>query len=104
MTKLLISLTIGVLAGIIDVIPMIIGKLDKFACASAFVHWMVMGVIISYIDVPFSPWLKGLIIAEVSAFPVVILVAKEDPMAIAPILIMSAILGVLVGFITGKFA
>lgn len=104
MTKLFISLLIGFFAGVIDVVPMIIQKLDKFACASAFVHWVIMGIIISYVQLPLSPWLKGLVIAELSALPVVILVAKEDPIAIAPILIMSAILGIVVGVATSKFA
>ncbi len=104
MSKLLISILIGLLAGIIDVVPMLVQKLDKFACASAFVHWIIMGVIISYINLPLPPWLKGLVVAELSAIPVIILVAKEDPLAIIPIVIMSAILGVAVGISTAKFA
>lgn len=104
MSKLFISIFIGVLAGIIDVVPMLIQKLDKYACASAFVHWIIMGVIISYIDLPMSPWLKGLVVAEISAIPVLILVAKEEPVSIIPIVVMSAILGVIVGISTAKFS
>ncbi len=104
MHKLLISLLIGIVAGIIDVIPMIIQKIDKHANISAFVHWVILGIIISYIKIPFAPWLKGLIIAELSALPIVILVAKDDIKSIIPILIMSAILGILVGITTTKFA
>lgn len=104
MSKLFISLAIGILAGIVDVVPMIIQKLDKFACWSAFVHWVIMGIIISYINIPLSPWLKGLLIAVVSALPVIILVSKEEPFSIIPILIMSAILGALVGILTSKFS
>jgi uncharacterized membrane protein len=44
MQKLLISLFIGIIAGIIDVIPMIVQKLDKYANMSAFIHWIIMGV------------------------------------------------------------
>jgi len=104
MSKLIISIGIGVAAGIIDVIPMLIQKIDKHACISAFIHWVVMGIIISYIQISFSPWLKGLIIAELSAIPVIIIVAKEDKKAIIPILAMSAILGVMVGMATAKLA
>ncbi len=104
MSKLLFSLAIGIIAGIIDVIPMIIQKIDKYANISAFVHWVVLGIIISYIKIPFSPWLKGLIIAELSALPIVILVAKTDIKSIIPILIISAILGIFVGITTTKFA
>lgn len=104
MQKLLISLLIGIIAGIIDVIPMIIQKLDRYANMSAFIHWVDMGIIISYIQIPFSPWLKGLIIAELSVMPIVLIVAKEDKKGIIPILVMSAILGVLVGISTAKYA
>lgn len=104
MSKLLISLGIGVIAGIIDIIPMIIQKLDKYANISAFIHWVVLGFIISYIQLPLAPWLKGFIIAELSALPIIVIVLKDDPKAIVPILIMSAILGVSVGIATAKFA
>lgn len=103
MSKLLISILIGVLAAIIDVVPMILQKLDKFACWSAFTHWIIMGIIISYINIPFSPWLKGLVIAEISAIPVMILVVKDEPFSILPISIMSAVLGIAVGISTAKF-
>ncbi|MCP4051178.1 MAG: hypothetical protein GY730_10795 [bacterium] len=103
MSKLIISLLIGVIAGIIDVIPMLIQKLDKYACISAFIHWMVLGIIISYIDLPMSNWLKGIIIAVLSALPIIVIVAKDDPKSILPILIMSIVLGAFVGITTGKF-
>lgn len=104
MIKLFVSIGIGAVAGIIDVVPMMIQKLDKFSNWSAFVHWVVLGVIISYLQVPLSPWLKGLVVAEISALPIVILVAKTDCKSIAPMVVMSAILGVAVGIVTGKFA
>ena len=104
MAKFFISLGIGSIAGIIDLIPMIIQKLDRFSNWSAFVHWLVLGIIISYIQIPMSPWLKGLVVAEMSSFPIIILVMKDDPKSIIPILVMSAILGVAVGISTSKFA
>ena len=104
MTRLLVSLLIGVVAGIIDVIPMVIQKMDKYANWSAFVHWVVLGIFISYIQMPMAPWLKGLLVAELAALPIVIIVSKEDKKAWIPILIMSAILGALVGIAAAKFA
>ena len=83
---------------------MIIQKLDKHANWSAFIHWVVMGIIISYIQIPLSPWLKGLLIAELSIISVIIIISKEDKNAIIPIIAMSAILGILVGISTAKFA
>ena len=104
MSKFLISIIIGIVAGIIDVIPMIIQKLDKYAITSAFVHWVVLGVIISYIQLPLFPWLKGILVAEITVLPIIIIVLKNDHKAMMPIIIMSAILGALVGISTTKYA
>ena len=103
MNNILIALTIGIIAGTIDVIPMIIQKLDKFANASAFVHWVVLGLIIPFVDWNIQAWLTGLIIGLISAVPVIIIVYKYDKKAIIPILIMSAILGIGVGWAGGYF-
>jgi hypothetical protein len=104
MTKLFVSIGIGGVAGVIDIIPMLMQKLDKFSNWSAFIHWVVLGVMISYIQVSLAPWLKGLVIAEISALPIIILVAKTDRKSVVPMVVMSAILGVAVGIATGKFA
>lgn len=104
MPKLIAALLIGIAAGIIDIIPMIIQKLNKYAIWSAFAHWVVLGFIISYIELPVSPWLKGLIVGAISSIPILILVSEEDKKAIPPILIMSIILGAAVGIASAKFA
>ena len=36
MNKIFVALIIGIIAGTIDVIPMIIQRIDKYACISAF--------------------------------------------------------------------
>ncbi len=101
MEKILIALLIGIIAGIIDVIPMIIQKMDKIANWSAFSHWVVLGLIIPFVSWNIQGWLKGLIIAEISAIPILLIVGTEDKKAIIPISIMSAILGIGIG-VAGK--
>jgi hypothetical protein len=103
MCKILIALIIGTIAGTIDVVPMIIQRIDKYACISAFVQWMVLGLIIPYVNWNIQPWLKGLIIAELAAIPVMVLVFAKEPKSIFPIAIFSAILGVLVGIAGARF-
>jgi hypothetical protein len=104
MQKLFSAIAIGVLAGVIDVIPMIVQKIDKTSCLSAFVHWVVLGVVISYISAPMPDWAKGGIVGFFSALSIVILVAQADPKSIPPILITSIVLGGVVGILSGKFA
>lgn len=103
MGKLLISLTIGVIAGIIDIIPMFYQKLDRYAIISAFIQWVIAAFIITHIQFGVGGWLKGLIIAVLMALPIITLVMKADVKSVIPILAMSVILGSLVGFAADRF-
>lgn len=103
MGKFLAALTIGVIAGIIDIVPMIFQKLDKFSIISAFVQWIVVAFVITHIHFGVEGWLKGLIVAIVMALPIVILVLKTDAKSVLPILAMSAVLGSLVGFVAERY-
>jgi hypothetical protein len=94
MEKYLIALAIGVTAGIIDVVPMVIKKLNKTANLSAFVHWLFLGFVIPFVQWDIDPWLKGLIIGELATLPVMIIVFDQDKKSIIPMSIMSAILGI----------
>ncbi len=104
MRKLLTSIVIGLIAGIIDIIPMIVQNLDWYANVSALVHWIILGIIISYVSFDMRGWLKGLIIAILSSLPITILVLKDDPKNVIPITIMSIILGSAVGIAGDRFA
>ena len=103
MEKIIMALIIGVAAGVIDVIPMILQKMDKRANLSAFFHWVVLGLIIPFVSWDIAPWLKGLIIAELTAVPILFIVVEEDKKAIIPITVMSAVLGICVGIAGAHF-
>ena len=103
MHHLFIALSIGIVAGVIDVIPMILQKMDKSANLSAFTHWVVLGLIIPFVSWNMVPYLKGLIIAEISAVPILLLVVPKDKKALVPITLMSAILGMGVGWAGAYF-
>ena len=104
MSRLLISVLIGVIAGVVDVLPMLAQKLSKHACLSAFVHWIVLGVLISYVQLPMPAWTNGVVIAVLACLPVAILVSEKDPKSLGPILFMSVVLGAAVGFATARYA
>jgi hypothetical protein len=82
---------------------MIIQKMDKYANLSAFVHWVVLGLIIPFVSWNIAPWPKGLIIAEISAVPILLMVAPKDKKAVIPISIMPAVLGVGIGIAGAYF-
>jgi hypothetical protein len=103
MKKVMTALSLGIAAGIVDVLPMIIQGLNGYACLSAFVHWMVLGVLIPFVNWNIQPWAKGLIIAELTAVPVMIIVSENEPLSVVPMIILSAVLGALVGWAGNRF-
>jgi len=98
MDTLLLSAIIGVVAGIIDIVPMIIQKLDKRASISAFLQYFFVSIIIVNIDLPHVVWwLQGGLISMAFALPVVVIVSMQDKKAVPIIFTMAAILGTLIG-------
>ena len=103
MNNIFIALIIGIIAGAIDVTPMIIQKMDKTAVWSAFIHWVVLGLIIPFVNWDLQPWLKGLIIGELATIPILIIVLPKDKKALIPIMTFSAILGIAVAIAGSAF-
>jgi hypothetical protein len=103
MNDFLIAILIGLVAGLIDVTPMIIMKLEKVANVSAFVHYFVLGLIIPFVGWDLAPWLKGMMISFLSALPVMILIYPKDKKAIIPMIMFALILGAGIGIAGAKF-
>ena len=102
MRKIKIGIILGVIAGIIDVILMIIQKLTWDANLSAFSMWIIVGFLISIVDLKINSIFKGVLIAFVVLIPTAILIGSKEPISLIPILIMTTILGGLLGFTINK--
>lgn len=102
MSKILLGIVLGCIAGVIDVIPMIMQKLSWSANISAFCLWVVAGFLIATSSLEINNILKGLLIAFLILLPTLVLIASKDIKSIIPIIIMTAILGSLLGYFIGK--
>ena len=102
MNPILIGILLGIAAGIIDVIPMIIKKLTWDANISAFTMWVVVGFFIVAIDLNIQPIVEGILIALLTLLPCAILIGWKEPKSLIPILVMTIILGGALGFIIPK--
>ncbi|MFH1824328.1 MAG: hypothetical protein ABH873_03775 [Candidatus Firestonebacteria bacterium] len=100
--KILIGILLGIIAGVIDVIPMILQKLTWDANLSAFTLWVIAGFMISTSNLKVKGAWKGLIIAILLLIPVGILVIWKEPMSLIPMSIMTIILGILLGYFIDK--
>lgn len=103
MNDFLIVIIIGIVAGLIDIIPMIIQKLDKRETISAFVHYFTLGLIIPFVSWEVAPWIKGIVIALLTAIPLMIIVYHKDKKAVIPMIAFSLILGAGIGIAGAKF-
>ena len=97
--KIITGLAIGLVAGIIDVIPMIIQKLTWDANLSAFSMWIIIGLFLSITSFKIKGILKGLIISFSVLLPNLFIIGWNEPLSLIPIIIMTLILGSLSGFI-----
>lgn len=103
MNNFLIAVLIGIAAGLIDVIPMIIMKLEKAANISAFTHYFILGLIIPFVDWGMSGWITGIIISFLSSLPFMIIVYPSDKKSIIPMFIFSIVLGAGIGWAGATF-
>lgn len=97
MKEFLFTLLIGIVAGTIDILPMIKMKLDKYSIISAFTFYLILPLIVLNIDLfGIVWWLKGGIVGVALALPTIILVAKDEKNSVPPMIIMSILLGTLI--------
>lgn len=101
--KIKIGILFGIVAGIIDVIPMIIQDLTWDANLSAFFMWIIIGFLIAASSIKINSILKGILISFLVLIPAAILIAWIEPLNLIPIIIMTLILGSLLGFCIERF-
>jgi hypothetical protein len=97
--KINTGLLIGLIAGILDIIPMIIKGLTWDANLSAFSMWIVVGIFLSLIKIKINGIFKGLIISFLVLLPNLFIIGWKEPFSLVPILIMTFILGSLSGLL-----
>ena len=103
MKKIRLGLLLGLVAGIIDVVPMILMGLTWDANFSVFAFWVVAGFFISATDMRLRGALKGLVISLVLLVPLAFLIGWHDPVSLLPILAMNVVLGSSLGFLIDKY-
>ena len=101
--KIFFGTIFGVIAGIIDIIPMMIQNLPIYSILSAFSMWVILGFIINTSALKINGMLKGLLLSFLVILPTAILIAQAEPISLIPISIMTVLLGALLGFISDKF-
>jgi hypothetical protein len=92
MNIILLGLVLGVVAGVIDIIPMLAMKLPLIAELSAFSMWVVIGFFIASADFGINGIAKGVIVALLVLLPNFFLIGENKPAKLVPVLIMTVVL------------
>ncbi|MFA6250410.1 MAG: hypothetical protein WC686_02775 [Candidatus Shapirobacteria bacterium] len=103
MRKIKQGITFGVLAGLVDLVPMIIQGLTWDANLSAFLLWVVSGFLIASSNLPLKGPVKGVVISFLVLIPSAILIGWQEPISLVPIFIVTLILGSGLGYCIDKF-
>lgn len=97
MDKLIFSVIVGLVAGIIDIIPMIVRKLPRHSIFSAFFHYLFVSIIILNVDIPHMVWwLEGGIVGLALTIPMLIQIGGPDKKSLPIIMFNAIVLGTLV--------
>lgn len=102
--NIVIGLLLGAVAGVLDVIPMILQRLTWDANLSAFFLWVVAGFMLATSNLRLHPVLKGIVISFMCLLPSVFIIGWREPLALVPVGVMTLILGALLGFAYGKLS
>ncbi len=99
MNKLVSGTVAGLIFGVVDVLVMIPLPIENklTAMTASFVNRFAIGFLVANIDLPVSPWLKGVLIGLVLSLPDALITKSY-----APILGIGIVGGLLIGMVIGK--
>lgn len=102
--NIVVGILLGAIAGILDLIPMLLQGLTWDANLLAFFLWVVSGFMLATSNLRINPILKGIVIPFVCLLPSAFIIGWNNPFSLLPITVMTLILGSLLGFTYNKFA
>lgn len=93
------AMLLGVVAGGVDVLPMLLRGVAWRDAAVPFVHWVVTAVMIASVPWPLHPALRGALVALLLALPTLVRYAHAQPGSVVPVLGMTLLLGAALGMV-----
>lgn len=102
--KLKISAAAGFLTSLIVLVPMSFYGQSSAAKISAVLHWTVLSLIISSVNINLKGWLVGFIVVELTMIPMAIVYIRQDPLALWPMLIIAGAIGAFLGMFNYRYA
>lgn len=98
MNRFFKALLIGTAAGILDAAALVLSQPVWQVNLAALVHWMGLGIIVTYARLPFTGWFSGILFALLTAVPLAILASTFGAGGFVHPLVSAVVLGGLLGF------
>ena len=95
-----VALVLGACAGLIDIAPMMRAKVYIYSIISVFIQWLLISLVIVYLDWNLIPWLKGLVIGVFGMMPFATQAVGRNKAAMIPTLAYGALLGAAIGWLS----
>jgi len=99
---IVVGVLLGAVAGVLDMIPMLLQGLTWDANLSAFFLWVVSGFMLATSNLKLAPVLKGILIPFICLLPSAFIIGWKAPFSLVPIGVMTLILGALLGLVYRK--
>lgn len=95
--RIFLGLALGIVAGVLDAIPMISQNMTWDAVLGAFSLWLVVGFMLATSSLTLPAYLKGIVIALLCLLPSLFIIGWNDPFSLLPIVIITIVLGGVLG-------
>mgnify|MGYP001609179254 CR=1 FL=1 len=100
--KTYLGIILGVIVGVINVLPMILQKISWDANIATFLTWVIVGFFISTTNLKIQRILKGMIISILIFIPSTIFVIESNLTGAIWIIVMTLIFGGLLGYLIDR--
>ena len=101
MDRFSLSVLMGFIIGIVNILPMIFKRLPQYTTVASFIHYFIATIVIINIDIPIIPWwIEGGLLGLILMLPMLIHVGHSDKKPLMIIAANAVILGSAAGVIS----
>lgn len=102
MPRTMTVIVVGLLAGLLDLVPLVLVNAPLFNMLSVMTFWLVTVFVMSQMTVLKNSSLNGLIVSLMLMLPLSLAVAATNPKDFVPMVSMALILGPVCGYCVEK--
>ncbi len=93
MRSAVVVFVVGLVAGLLDLIPLVMVGAPALNMVAIVVFWLVAVVFMAQATLVENAWLNGLVVAVLIMVPLILTVATVNPSDVLPMLSMAVLLG-----------